>query len=163
VRPNGKSAPGKLAIVNLQTTPLDRHATVRAFARCDDVMRVVMAELNIAVPDAPPAHPLTPLPPREFDPAAYYRELQAKGSRKRGEKAPPRKGAKRKRNDSTSRRSRRRGEAAADAHAAEDAANENEQLVERTDVAGENGKREQQLAEAAGDAAPRARWIERNE
>eukprot|EP01007_Sphenomonas_quadrangularis_P002440 NODE_392_length_1549_cov_155.404667_g285_i0.p1 GENE.NODE_392_length_1549_cov_155.404667_g285_i0~~NODE_392_length_1549_cov_155.404667_g285_i0.p1 ORF type:complete len:411 (-),score=43.53 NODE_392_length_1549_cov_155.404667_g285_i0:221-1453(-) len=39
-----------LAICNLQGTPLDPLSVVRAYAKCDDLMRGVMAALGIAVP-----------------------------------------------------------------------------------------------------------------
>lgn len=41
---------GKLVIINLQRTPLDRLAHLRIFARTDDVMRMVMAKLAIPIP-----------------------------------------------------------------------------------------------------------------
>lgn len=44
----GKS--GKLIIINLQSTPLDRHAYMRLNGKCDDVMRMLMEELKIPVP-----------------------------------------------------------------------------------------------------------------
>lgn len=40
---------GKLVIVNLQKTPLDKYAYVRVNALCDDFMKLLMAELNIKV------------------------------------------------------------------------------------------------------------------
>lgn len=40
---------GKLVIVNLQATPLDKYAYVRVNALCDDFMKLLMAELNIEV------------------------------------------------------------------------------------------------------------------
>lgn len=40
---------GKLIIVNLQKTPLDKYAYVRVNALCDDFMKLLMAELNIKV------------------------------------------------------------------------------------------------------------------
>lgn len=41
----------RLVICNLQRTPLDKRARCRVWARCDDLMRLVMAELQIDVPD----------------------------------------------------------------------------------------------------------------
>jgi len=41
---------GKLAIVNLQKTHLDSLATVRVFAKTDDVMKLVMNKLGIEIP-----------------------------------------------------------------------------------------------------------------
>jgi hypothetical protein len=41
---------GRLVIVNLQHTPLDKHASVRVYAKADDVMQQVMEQLNLAVP-----------------------------------------------------------------------------------------------------------------
>lgn len=46
----GKRRNGKLVIVNLQKTPLDRYASVRIFARCDTVMERLMDALGLAVP-----------------------------------------------------------------------------------------------------------------
>jgi NAD+-dependent protein deacetylase sirtuin 6 len=43
-------AGGKLVIINLQTTPKDKHAALVIRRRCDDVMRVVMAALQLQVP-----------------------------------------------------------------------------------------------------------------
>lgn len=40
---------GKLVIVNLQKTPLDKYAYVRVNAMCDDFMKLLMEELNIKV------------------------------------------------------------------------------------------------------------------
>lgn len=47
VRRNGKAAPGRLCIVNLQRTHLDRHCELRFHARCDLVMRLLAAELGL--------------------------------------------------------------------------------------------------------------------
>ena len=41
-RKNGKPKPGRLVIVNLQNTDLDRSADLRIYARVDDVLRGVM-------------------------------------------------------------------------------------------------------------------------
>lgn len=41
---------GKLVIVNLQKTPLDDLASLRIHARCDDLMKLVMEELNLSIP-----------------------------------------------------------------------------------------------------------------
>jgi hypothetical protein len=38
---------GKLVIINLQKTPLDSLASIRIFAKCDDVSRMLMEELGI--------------------------------------------------------------------------------------------------------------------
>ncbi len=40
---------GKLIIVNLQKTPLDKYAYLRVNAMCDDFMKLLMAELNMKV------------------------------------------------------------------------------------------------------------------
>ncbi|ETO11626.1 transcriptional regulator, Sir2 family protein [Reticulomyxa filosa] len=40
-----------LVIVNLQKTPIDEHATLRINAKCDDVMRLLMKELKLDVPE----------------------------------------------------------------------------------------------------------------
>jgi mono-ADP-ribosyltransferase sirtuin 6 len=50
VRLNGKAGPGRLVIVNLQHTHLDRHATIRIRAKLDVVFARVMALLGIAIP-----------------------------------------------------------------------------------------------------------------
>lgn len=41
---------GKLVICNLQKTPYDNMADLRIHARCDDLMKIVMKELNISIP-----------------------------------------------------------------------------------------------------------------
>lgn len=41
---------GKLAIVNLQRTPLDSLCAVRIFARSDEVLAELMAQLGLEVP-----------------------------------------------------------------------------------------------------------------
>lgn len=41
---------GRLVICNLQKTPLDRHAALRIHAKTDDLMKAVMAELDLEVP-----------------------------------------------------------------------------------------------------------------
>eukprot|EP01051_Picozoa_sp_SAG22_P012969 SAG22_NODE_1401_length_4497_cov_101.460891_3_plen_103_part_00 len=43
-----------LVIVNLQRTPLDKMCTHRFFAKCDEVMRRLMAELEIPIPTYTP-------------------------------------------------------------------------------------------------------------
>ena len=43
----GKLTPGKIVIVNLQETHIDKQCTVRVFAKCDEVMQLVMKELGI--------------------------------------------------------------------------------------------------------------------
>ena len=47
-----------LVIVNLQRTPLDKQATHRFFARCDDVLAGLMSELKLPIP----AYTPRPLP-----------------------------------------------------------------------------------------------------
>ena len=46
---NGKREAGTLIIVNLQRTHLDRSASIRVFAKCDDVMQRVLKLMDIAV------------------------------------------------------------------------------------------------------------------
>jgi NAD-dependent SIR2 family protein deacetylase len=46
----GKRRNGKLVIVNLQKTPLDRLASLRIFGRCDVVMDGLIRELGLSVP-----------------------------------------------------------------------------------------------------------------
>ena len=41
---------GKLVLINLQKTPLDYLATLNIFAKCDDVMKLVMKKLSIEIP-----------------------------------------------------------------------------------------------------------------
>jgi len=41
---------GSLVIVNLQKTPLDDKASLRIFAKCDDVMKLVMKKLGYQIP-----------------------------------------------------------------------------------------------------------------
>ncbi|MES1911990.1 MAG: hypothetical protein MHM6MM_004340 [Cercozoa sp. M6MM] len=41
---------GKLAIINLQATPLDEHATIRIGAPVDSVFELIMQELNLTIP-----------------------------------------------------------------------------------------------------------------
>lgn len=36
--------------IDLQKTPYDDECALRIFARCDDVMRMVMKELNLTIP-----------------------------------------------------------------------------------------------------------------
>ncbi|CAF1394071.1 unnamed protein product [Adineta ricciae] len=45
-----KSRNKKMVIVNLQKTPYDDQYALRIFARCDDVMKMVMEELNLVIP-----------------------------------------------------------------------------------------------------------------
>ncbi|CAF1186618.1 unnamed protein product [Adineta steineri] len=40
----------KMVIVNLQKTPYDNECELRIFARCDEVMTMVMKELNLTIP-----------------------------------------------------------------------------------------------------------------
>ncbi|UJR11436.1 hypothetical protein I4U23_015616 [Adineta vaga] len=40
----------KMVIVNLQKTPYDKNCALRIFARCDDVMSMIMKELNLTIP-----------------------------------------------------------------------------------------------------------------
>lgn len=40
----------ELIICNLQRTPLDERATVRVFAKCDDLMKLVMQKLGLEIP-----------------------------------------------------------------------------------------------------------------
>ena len=40
-----------MVIINLQRTPLDKHCTLRFHIECDNVMRLLMAELGLVVPD----------------------------------------------------------------------------------------------------------------
>eukprot|EP01112_Ceratiomyxa_fruticulosa_P019966 TRINITY_DN666_c0_g2_i2.p1 TRINITY_DN666_c0_g2~~TRINITY_DN666_c0_g2_i2.p1 ORF type:complete len:333 (-),score=44.16 TRINITY_DN666_c0_g2_i2:124-1122(-) len=50
-RANGKpTGPGDMVIVNLQSTPQDRHASVIIHAKCDQVMEMVMEKLGIEIP-----------------------------------------------------------------------------------------------------------------
>lgn len=39
-----------LVIVNLQTTPLDRYAALRVFAKCDDFTKLLMEKLSLEIP-----------------------------------------------------------------------------------------------------------------
>ncbi|CAF1364101.1 unnamed protein product [Rotaria sordida] len=45
-----KSGKKKMVVVNLQKTPYDDQCALRIFARCDDVMRMMMEELNLVIP-----------------------------------------------------------------------------------------------------------------
>ncbi|CAF3278170.1 unnamed protein product [Rotaria socialis] len=47
---NLKSGEKTMVIVNLQKTPYDDLCKLRIFARCDDVIRMVMKELNLTIP-----------------------------------------------------------------------------------------------------------------
>jgi mono-ADP-ribosyltransferase sirtuin 6 len=42
---------GKLIIVNLQKTKLDKYASLIIHAKCDDVTEMLMKKLNIAIPE----------------------------------------------------------------------------------------------------------------
>jgi hypothetical protein len=42
---------GKLVIVNLQKTPLDKHAALVIHAKCDDMMKILMKKLDLEVPE----------------------------------------------------------------------------------------------------------------
>lgn len=46
-----KKKGGKLVIVNLQKTPLDKYADIRIYGKCDDVMGRLMEKLNLSVPE----------------------------------------------------------------------------------------------------------------
>ena len=41
---------GDLVIVNLQRTPLDRLASLRIYAKCDDVSRLLAEKLSLQIP-----------------------------------------------------------------------------------------------------------------
>lgn len=45
-----KKNPGDLVIVNIQTTPLDKIALIRIFAKCDDVARLLAKKLSLDIP-----------------------------------------------------------------------------------------------------------------
>ncbi|CAF3758687.1 unnamed protein product [Rotaria sordida] len=47
---NLNSGQKRMVIVNLQKTPYDDLCALRIFARCDDVMKMVMKELNLTIP-----------------------------------------------------------------------------------------------------------------
>lgn len=49
--PKEVSKKGKLIIVNLQATPLDKYAYLRINGLCDDVMRRLVAKLQLKVQD----------------------------------------------------------------------------------------------------------------
>ena len=40
----------RLVIVNLQTTPHDKLAALRVFAKCDDFTKLVMEKLGLEIP-----------------------------------------------------------------------------------------------------------------
>ena len=40
----------RLVIVNLQNTPLDGLATLRVYAKCDELTRLVMEKLQLEIP-----------------------------------------------------------------------------------------------------------------
>jgi len=50
-RKNGKPEPGKLVIINLQATDLDRHADLRIWAKVDDVMKGLLEGLKLKIPE----------------------------------------------------------------------------------------------------------------
>ena len=41
----------KLCIVNIQKTPLDKYCDIRIFAKCDDVMKILMNQLGYNIPE----------------------------------------------------------------------------------------------------------------
>jgi len=45
-----KNNPGDLVIVNLQETPLDMIASLRIFAKCDDVSKLLAEKLSVEIP-----------------------------------------------------------------------------------------------------------------
>ena len=45
-----RSSPGDLVIVNLQRTPLDHVASLRIFAKCDDVTQLLAKKLSLDIP-----------------------------------------------------------------------------------------------------------------
>jgi len=45
-----KNNPGDLVIVNLQETPLDVIASLRIFAKCDDVSKLLAKKLSVEIP-----------------------------------------------------------------------------------------------------------------
>jgi len=47
----GKNPNGRLVIVNLQNTPYDSISSCRVYAKCDDFMKLVMAKLNLNIPE----------------------------------------------------------------------------------------------------------------
>jgi len=49
-RKNGKPQPGKLVIVNLQTTPHDSHSHLLIHAKCDEAMQLLMKKLDLKIP-----------------------------------------------------------------------------------------------------------------
>lgn len=42
---------GRLAIINLQNTPHDRDCDVRVHGKCDEIMKELMKQLNVQIPD----------------------------------------------------------------------------------------------------------------
>ena len=42
---------GDLVIVNLQSTPLDSLASLRIYAKCDDVSRMLAEKLSLQIPN----------------------------------------------------------------------------------------------------------------
>ena len=45
-----KKNPGDLVIVNIQATPLDKIASIRIFAKCDDVSHLLAKKLSLDIP-----------------------------------------------------------------------------------------------------------------
>ena len=45
-----RNSPGDLVIVNLQCTPLDHVASLRIFAKCDDVSQLLAKKLSLDIP-----------------------------------------------------------------------------------------------------------------
>ena len=45
-----RNSPGDLVIVNLQRTPLDHVASLRIFAKCDDVSHLLAKKLSFDIP-----------------------------------------------------------------------------------------------------------------
>ena len=76
-----------LVIVNLQRTPLDRHAKLRINAKCDDVTRLLMSKLKLEIPEfrlnrfVPPSLPASlPLSLSLFDSVNCCRKILLKSS-----------------------------------------------------------------------------------
>lgn len=42
---------GKLVIINLQKTPLDHEAAMCIYGKCDDIVKKLMAKLNLDIPE----------------------------------------------------------------------------------------------------------------
>jgi hypothetical protein len=47
----GIGNPGKLVIINLQKTPIDKSADIRIFARVDEVMSAMASSLHLTIPN----------------------------------------------------------------------------------------------------------------